>query len=104
MLAADAQRAAELLLQVGRGREMVGVDVGLQHPFDLEAMLAHESDHPIGGMAVGAARGRVIVQHRVDQGALAGGRVDRDVAHRVGGRVEEARDLGPAGDGRHRRA
>jgi hypothetical protein len=33
---ADAERAAEPFLDVGRSREVVRVDVGLQDPFDLE--------------------------------------------------------------------
>ena len=36
---ADADLAAELVLDIGRGRKMVGVDMGLDQPFELEAML-----------------------------------------------------------------
>jgi hypothetical protein len=41
---ADAERAAEPFLDVGRGREVVRVDVGLEDPFDLEPLLLDEGD------------------------------------------------------------
>ena len=41
---ADAERAAEPLLDVGRGREVVRVDVGLEDPLDLKPLLPDEGD------------------------------------------------------------
>jgi hypothetical protein len=37
-LAADADLAAELLLDVGRSRQVVGMDVGLDDPLKLQAV------------------------------------------------------------------
>jgi hypothetical protein len=37
---ADADLAAQLLLDIGRGRQVVGVDMGLDQPLELEAVLA----------------------------------------------------------------
>jgi hypothetical protein len=37
-LVADADLAAELFLDVGRGRQVVGMDMGLDQPFQLQAV------------------------------------------------------------------
>ena len=93
-VAADRQHAAELLLEIGRGRQMVGMHMGLEQPFHLEPVFVHKGDQPVGGPAFGAAGGRIEVQHGIDERALAGGGVGRDIAHRIGRLVEKARDLG----------
>src|SRR3546814_7408891 len=45
---ADADPAAERRLQVRRGREVVGMGVGLEDPVDRETLFAHERDDPVG--------------------------------------------------------
>ena len=66
---ADTDLAAQLVLQVGRGGEMVGVDVAFEDPFDGQVLGTDVIDDPVGGIGVGAARGVVEVQHAVDDGA-----------------------------------
>ena len=68
---ADGEQAADLALQVGRCREVVGMDVGLEDPLDLEPMLPHERDHAVGRVAVRVTGGGIVVQHRVDERASA---------------------------------
>ena len=41
---ADAERAAEPILDVGRSREVIRVDVGLKDPLNLEPLLSNEGD------------------------------------------------------------
>src|SRR3546814_5580997 len=65
----DAKPAAQLLLQVGRGRQVVGMHMGFDDPLDSQALLAHEGDDRVGRMSGGAARGGVEIEHRVDDGA-----------------------------------
>ena len=45
---ADADLAAELLLDVGRGRQVVGVDMGLDQPLEPQAALADAGDDRVG--------------------------------------------------------
>lgn len=45
---ADADLAAELALYVGRSGKVVGMDMGLDQPFEIEAVLFDESDDRIG--------------------------------------------------------
>src|SRR6516225_5053299 len=52
---AYAERAAEPFLDVGRSREVVRVDVGLQDPFDLEPPLPDEGDELVRRLCCGAA-------------------------------------------------
>jgi hypothetical protein len=52
---ADAERAAEPLLDVGRSRKVVRVDVGLQDPFHLEPPLSDEGDELVRRFGCGAA-------------------------------------------------
>ena len=89
MFGADAEPAAELLLEVGRRREMVGVDMGLEDPLDLELLLPHMGDDGVGRVMIGAARCRIVVEHRIDDGAVLRCRIDYDIAERVGRLVEE---------------
>ena len=91
---ADAELAAELALDVGRGRQMIGMGMGLDQPFDLETVLLDEADDLVGGLVADAPRRIVDVHDAVDDGAGVGVRVLDDVAHRVGRLVEEGGDLG----------
>ena len=45
---ADADLAAELLLKIGRGGEVVGMDMGLQDPLHVEALALDMGDDGVG--------------------------------------------------------
>ena len=94
---ADRQPAAQLFQQVRRGRQVIGVDMGLQNPFDRQALRLYMRDQPVGGIGACAPRGRIEIQHRIDNGRLAGRRIGDDVADRVGRLVEEAVNVGAHG-------
>ena len=47
-LAADGNFAAQVLAQIGRRREVVGMGMGFQNPVHRQVLLAHESDQLIG--------------------------------------------------------
>ena len=83
-----------LLLDVRRGRQVIGVGMGLDQPFDLEVMVANEADDLVGRLIADAARRVVDVHDAVDDGAGVGSWVLDDIADRVGRLVEERRDLG----------
>ncbi len=97
-VAADGQTAAEAFLQVGRGRQVVGVSVGLQQPVNLKVFGLHIGDQGVGRGGRGAARGGIIIQHAVDDGAGPGVRVAHDMADGEGGFVKEGFDDGAAAD------
>ncbi len=91
---ADADLPAQLLLDVGRSRQVVGMDMGLDQPFEPEAVVADMVDDPVGG-GEGDAPGRVVDVHdAVDDGAGIGTGILDHVGNRVGLRIEEGGDLG----------
>src|SRR5215216_27462 len=99
-LRSDADLAAELGLEIRRGRKMLGVHMRLQVPGHLEIARPHELDELFGSFAAGAAGFRVEIEHRIDDRRLrARSRMD-DMAQRRGGLIEEAVDMGRV---RHRR-
>lgn len=58
----NADASPQLLLQVGRGRQVVGVGVGFQQPAHVQAMFAHEGDDLVGGGSRGAAGLRIVIK------------------------------------------
>ena len=46
--ASSWDKAAELFLKVGRGRQVVGMDMRLQNPLDGKTLRLHEGDNLIG--------------------------------------------------------
>ena len=91
---ADADLRAGLRLHVGRAGEMVGVGVGLQRPDHRVARLVGGLQHRLDGAGVDAAAVVIVVEHRIDEGSLLRLGIGHDVAHRVGGLVEEGLDDG----------
>ena len=90
---ADGDVAAQLLLQIGRGRQVVRMGMGFQQPAALQAVCAHEGDDLVCRGGRGAACLGVVVEHGIDDGAvLAILRVD-NVGDGGGGRVEKGLDL-----------
>jgi hypothetical protein len=59
----DAERAAELFLQITRRRKMVGVDVRLQNPFDAQPLGFNRLGDGIGGVRPNPSGGGIIVEH-----------------------------------------
>ena len=86
---ADGQLTAELFLEIGRRRQVIGVGVGLQQPLDRETFGFHVINEGVGRSVRGAARSRIVVQHAVDDGADIGAGIAHDMADGEGGLVEE---------------
>ena len=85
----NGQLAAQLLLQIGRGRQMVSVHMRLQNPLHTQVQRLHTRHQLVGAGGAGAARLGVVVQHAVDQGALPGAQVGQDVAEGERGRIKK---------------
>ena len=67
---ADAELAAELALDIGRGRQVVGMDMGLDQPFELEADARAIWRMIASAPFIGDAAGGVVDVHdRIDDGA-----------------------------------
>ena len=88
-LVANADLAAQMVLQIGRRRQVIGMDMGFQDPFGLQPGLAHIGADAVGRSGAGAARGVVEIQHRIDDRAGAALGVAHHVGHRVCRIVEE---------------
>jgi hypothetical protein len=82
-----------MFLDIGRRREVIGVDVGLDQPFDAEPVLLDEGDDPVRVLVGDAAGGVVDVHDGIDDGAGVGLRILHDVADGVRRRVEKGGDL-----------
>ena len=89
---ADRGLATQLFADIGRGREVVGVDMGIDDPLDRQALGLHKCDQTVGRHGGGPPGRGVIVQQRVDDGAGLGFRVGDHIADRVGRLIEEGRD------------
>ena len=90
----DAGFAAELGLQVGRSGQVVGVGVGFQNPGHGELLAFDEVNHFVGAGVAGAAGLGVVVQHRVDDGAVRARALVHNVGHGPGGGVKNAVNQG----------
>ena len=91
---ADADPAAQPLLQIGRGREVVGMDVGFEDPLDLQPVVAEMGDDGVGRAGVGVARGIVEVEHGIDHRAGLACRVLHHIGNGVGRLVEKGGNVG----------
>ncbi|MNP03773.1 hypothetical protein D3C76_956690 [compost metagenome] len=89
----DGDTPAQLPLEVGGSRQMIGVGMGFQQPFDAQALLADMGDHRVGAGMADAPGGGIVVQHRIDDGAGVARRIAHHVAVGVCPRVEESLDL-----------
>ena len=91
---ADGHFAAQLPLQVGCGRQVVGVGVGFQQPAACQLVFANEGDHLVGRGGGRAARLGVVVEHRIDHGAGAAFAFVHHIGDGGGGGVEEGLYVG----------
>ena len=82
----DGDAPTDLLLQVRRGGEVIGMGVRFKMPLHLQVMAADVLEHPIGCFGRGSPRLRVVVEHAVDHGGCACDRAGHDVCRgeRVG--------------------
>jgi hypothetical protein len=87
---ADAELAAEFLLHIGRRRQVIGMHMGLEHPFAHQTPVAHIGDDLVGRGGRGAPGGGIVVEHRVEHRAGLRRRIGDHVAHGVGRLVEES--------------
>ena len=92
-LAADADLSAELFLQIGRGRKMVGVGVGFEQPVDGQPVLSHIGNDLISAVLRGSPRFWVVIEHAVDDCGALRGRISNDVSDGERGRVKEGLDV-----------
>src|SRR3546814_11694925 len=72
-LAPDCPLTAKFLLQIGRGRQVVRVRVGLEAPVDGTPLLLHTGDNLVRPLEAGPARGLAPVTHAASA-ALSPGR------------------------------
>jgi len=87
---ADADLRAGLELDVGRPRQVVGVRVRLQHPSDRDSGLGGGGQDRLGRMDRCPAAAVVEVEHGIDDGTVPAALIPDQVAHGVGGLVEES--------------
>ena len=93
---ADPDLATQPFLDIGRGRQVVGMDMGFKDPFQPQIAGADEVDHRIGRPCVRPPRGIVEIQHRIDHRTGLSLRFLNHIGQRVGRFVEKGGD-----DGRH---
>ena len=67
---ADADLGAGLGLDIGRARQVVGMSVGLERPFNRVACLLGQAQHRLDRARVDLARVVVVVEHRIDDRRL----------------------------------
>jgi hypothetical protein len=90
---ADPGGCAQLLLQVGGGREVVGVRVGVEDPDDLDARSPHIVEDQVGIVGRRGAGPGIEVPDRVDDGTLHGRRVVEDVLPTAGAVARNMADV-----------
>lgn len=90
---ANADAPTKPGFQKGRGRQMVGMNVGLKDPFHRKAVLAHEIHDAIRLNGIGTPGLGVKVQHRIDDCTCATRRLEKDIGNRRGLRIEECLNL-----------
>ena len=89
---ANRQLTAELFLEIGRRRQVIGMGVRLEQPLNRETFGFYVINERIGRSVRGAPGRRIIVEHAVDDGAGVGGGIAHDMADGEGGFVEERLD------------
>ena len=91
--APDGHFAAQLFLQIGRGRQVIGMCVRFQNPVDGQACLAHIIDDLVRRFQAGAARGLIEIPDAVDNGCALGLIVADDIGRGKGRLMEEGFDV-----------
>ena len=91
-LAPDGELAAELGLQIGRRRNVVGMRMRLDQPDHFQIIGSDVFDNPIGGAIRGPPRRGFEIEDRIDDRGLTGLGVVHYIGHRIGCFVEEPGD------------
>ena len=73
---------------------MVGMGMGLERSGDAIALLLGEAEHRLDRAGIDFAGALIVVEHRVDERRLFGGRIGNNVADRVGRLVKKPVDSG----------
>ena len=89
---AYSKLAAQLLLQIRRSRDVIGMGVRFYQPRYGQFVRLDIFDDKIGRAVGGAARTGCIIQNRIDNCRFIRRRIVHDIGDRVGRRVEEARN------------
>ena len=92
-LLANADLAADTLLYIGRGGQVIGMDMGFKDPDRVKPLGPHMVDHPVGGTGIGPPRGIVEIQHGIDDGAGPAFRVAHNIGDSVRRLVKDPVDL-----------
>ena len=86
---ANRYLSAQFAAKVVRGRQVIGMGVGFQDPLDRQVLALNEIDEPLGRQRAGTARSGVVVQHRIDQCAVAARLVEDDITYGARSVVKE---------------
>ena len=89
---ADRSGGLQLLVEIGRGGEVVGVGMGVQQPFDGQAFRLDVVQDGVGVAGRGRRRLLVEIPDRIDDRAFAADRVGDDILPTAGLLVVERRD------------
>ena len=85
----NAGLAAQLLMQVRRGRQVIRVYVGLQNPLDLQIVAADVLDNLVCRTHVGGASGVIKIQDRIENGTGLAVRVAHHITEGIGGFIKK---------------
>ncbi|EXI71514.1 MAG: hypothetical protein AW07_03576 [Candidatus Accumulibacter sp. SK-11] len=89
-LPADRCPSAELFLEVGSGREVIGVNVRLEDPLDAGAGLGDAVDQSVGIVGSDPCRLRVVVEHAVDDDTTRSVSIEDEVRVAARRRIKES--------------
>ncbi|EAQ07171.1 hypothetical protein SKA53_02206 [Yoonia vestfoldensis SKA53] len=90
----DPDLAAQMLLQIGGGGQVVGVDMAFEDPGNIQPLILDPGNNRIGRCRIGAACGGVVIQNAVNNRASVALWFAHNVGNRVGGFIEEGFDFG----------
>ena len=65
----DGRFATQMLFQIRRRRQMIGMGMGLEYPIDRELVFANKGNHLVSRIGVSTAGLGVVIQNGVDNGA-----------------------------------
>jgi hypothetical protein len=89
---ANPDHRTGLRLDVRRARQVVGVGVGFQRPFDGQAIIPGGLQDGLDRPHIDAAIPMIVIEHGIDHRGAAGRSIGHQIADGVGGLVEESLD------------
>jgi len=93
--------AAQVMLDVRRCAQVVGMGMGLHDPLDPQIVGFDEFNDLVSGVVAGTPRLGVVVHNRADDGASRPRFLVNHIGNRPGGEVKNALDLGVDSSGVH---